>query len=595
MAWLEGYTITNGIYQAYAAPVGDLSQGVAGAAVNAITGGINFDRTRRSDTDPDNWKWPGAYGMQDPPLMTRLDEDIDHGWQYNILLAEIPVKNASGATYFKQTICFYISFNVANYTYPQGNERLYTINVGGKMTRRVYPNQGTYYTETTICEGGATLQFSMVSGTGIVGWVKERLMVGMSPLTYQNTEYFGFYLYCETGYTDAAIERSQLVGAAAPMSTLETLFGEFEPVKKEDPNEEDNPPGPGSGGSGGGNGDHILPNETIPIPPLPEIGAGSPSWLTLYKMTLPELSEFGQELITPTLWQAIKAFFTDPLDAIVGILLCPVNIPTTRTKTPSCGQYSWTNAYPVCSSEFYELDCGTIEIPPYWDSAFDMDPFTRLTIVLPYIGAKQINADEVMGCTLGVKYHIDVCTGDCIAFVTKYATSTSKYGSSPFQVIGQYNGNCGVRVPIGRVSHDNAIEGCLSLMTTGIQAVGTIAGNTFGSPENIPASQIANQVSGATMSVVNGMKQRIERSGNIAAAGGYMAIQKPYIIRSIPRQVLPDNYKRLEGYPMQKGGTLLQYQGTGLNTVEAIELGGFMGYNSEQEEIITLLQGGVLI
>lgn len=534
--------------------------------------------------------WEGAFGASlGPQELTVYNDD---SWEYNVDLGGIEVLKPEGAQYKAQLLWFKAAQYANGPTDVQG--RSYIGIRGINIYKRVINNDDTI-TDTLLVDASGSPGIN-----GYYGEVPSQLgevisiYFTFSPAVSDNTS--GFAFSC---YTKAANQDNYNMGCLTWLSdaTLMVAFDtdEIHFDEKEDPNEESDPPGPGSGGGGGGNGDHYLPNMGIPIPELPVEGAASPTWLTLYKMTGTQISEFGDELVTPNLWQAIKAWFTDPLDAIVGILLCPVDIPTTRTRTPSCGQYSWTNAYPVCSSEFYELDCGTIQLDPYWDSAFDMDPFTKLVLVLPYIGARTINADEVMGCTLGVKYHIDVCTGDCIAFVTKSASAGSIYGESPLQVIGQYNGNCGVRVPIGRVSHDSAIDGCLSLINSGIQAVGTVAGNSFGSPENIPASQIANQVSGATMSVVNGIKQRIERTGNIAAAGGYMAIQKPYIVRSIPRQVLPNNYKKLEGYPMQRGGTLSMYIGSGLNTVEAIELRGFMGYDSEQKEIIDLLQGGVII
>lgn len=365
-----------------------------------------------------------------------------------------------------------------------------------------------------------------------------------------------------------------------------------------DPNdkEEGGPPyGPGYGGSGGGTGNHILPDEDIPVPSLPSIGAASVSWLHLFKMDESDISAFGNDLVQATNWQAIQAYFSDPLDAIIGINLVPVSVATSGQRTPVIGSFSWSRAFDVVSEEFYELDCGTIEIPPYWDSAFDMNPYTKIFIHLPFVGTRELNADEIMGATLGVIYHVDVCTGDCVAFVTKSAPSGSIYGPIKSQVVAQFNGNCAVRVPTGRISQDAAIGAAMSLLGQAAHVGGAIAGAAFGAPETIAAAQVATQVSSATMTAVNGGKTKVERSGSLAAAAGYMGILKPYIIRAVPQQVLPDNYQMLEGYPVNKAASLSQLQGTGLNTVEAIRLTGFTGYDSEQEELISILQGGVIV
>ena len=150
-------------------------------------------------------------------------------------------------------------------------------------------------------------------------------------------------------------------------------------------------------------------------------------------------------------------------------------------------------------------------------------------------------------------------------------------------------------MPTGRISQDAAIGAAMSLLGQAAHVGGAIAGAAFGAPEGIAAAQVATQVSTATMHAVEGGKTKVERSGSLAAAAGYMGILTPYIIRAIPQQVLPTNYKMLEGYPANKAGSLSMFRGTGLNTVEAIQLAGFTGYDSEQDELISILQGGVLV
>lgn len=112
---------------------------------------------------------------------------------------------------------------------------------------------------------------------------------------------------------------------------------------------------------------------------------------------------------------------------------------------------------------------------------------------------------------------------------------------------------------------------------------------------HISQSQVSNQISGATMTAVNSMKQGIERSGAMGGAAGYMGVLKPYIIRSIPRQYLPDNYKQLNGYPANKGGTLNHFRGTGYQAIETIKLDNLAAYDDEIDEILSLLRGGVLV
>ena len=97
------------------------------------------------------------------------------------------------------------------------------------------------------------------------------------------------------------------------------------------------------------------------------------------------------------------------------------------------------------------------------------------------------------------------------------------------------------------------------------------------------------------MTTVNGMKSHGVITGNIGSTSGYMGVQRPYIIRQIPRQSEPGNYKELMGYPCNKPGPLSSYRGTGLQCVEVIRLQGALAYDNERTEILQLLKGGVIV
>ena len=98
-----------------------------------------------------------------------------------------------------------------------------------------------------------------------------------------------------------------------------------------------------------------------------------------------------------------------------------------------------------------------------------------------------------------------------------------------------------------------------------------------------------------TMTAVNAMKTKIERSGSLSGNAGYLGYLKPYFIRKLARQSLPDNYKEIMGYPCNKPGPLRNYRGTGLAVVEDIQLNEIPAFGDELAEIISLLKGGVLI
>ena len=395
-------------------------------------------------------------------------------------------------------------------------------------------------------------------------------------------------------YEDA-VKWAQLVNAYYQDPSLENLYKLKEQLFKSlnpfnvDPNTEE--PG-GESEEGGGDGDHNRRFDPIVVPGLPSVTAAGAGFVYMLRLSSSDMQLFANDLLDPTMWQAIKAFFNDPMDFIFGIMIVPFQPATSGLVKPKFGSNVFQNAFPLITNQFVEINCGNLYLTKYFGSCFDYNPYTKITIWLPYIGYRELNADDVMNSIINIKYHCDCVTGDCVAFIS----STGGGGSGTVnRVIAQFSGNCGVRVPFGRVSYDAAVAASIQLLGG---AVGAIAGAAAGAAglantSDISASQIASSVSSGTVTAINGMKVTTERSGTAGASAGYMSIQKPYILRQIPRQSLPDNYANLEGYPSNLGGTLSQF--SGFAAVESIRLNGISATDDEKREILSLLIGGVFI
>lgn len=361
------------------------------------------------------------------------------------------------------------------------------------------------------------------------------------------------------------------------------------PDEIDDPNDEGD-----DSGEGGGDGDHDPTPDPVPIPGLPPVGAADAGFITAFKLSLVEMKVFAHEMMSADIWAAIKAFFSDPMDFICGIIMLPFSPPATYMRRPVFGTNRWTSMYTVLDNQFAEIDCGNLEIPKYYGSAFDYEPYTKIKIYLPFIGYQDLKADEVMGSTINVKYHIDCMTGDCLAIVTDLNTIGT--GVMFPQVIGQYSGTCGVRVPYGRVSYDAAIQAGISLIgAAATMGVGAAVGGLglAASATELTAGQVANQLSAAGMTAVSGSKVGVVKSGTLGASAAFMGVMTPHVIRYVPRQSLPANYRHLCGYPSNISGTLSSF--SGFTAVETIQLSGIGATQEEKDEILSILKGGVLV
>lgn len=376
--------------------------------------------------------------------------------------------------------------------------------------------------------------------------------------------------------------------------------GELEP--EDDPNEDD--PEANKDEEDGGDGDHTPTYDPIPVPYKPTQGAATAGFITMYKLHQAAMMQFADDMFADNIWEALKLFFSNPMDFLVGVNLVPFDPPAPVSWKPKFGATAiFEHAYPAISNQYYDVDCGTVSIPKYWGSCFDYEPYTKIQIWLPYIGYRDLPVDEIMGCSINVLYRCDCLTGDCVAFVT--ISGDAHVGPQIVRVIAQFYGNCAVRVPFGSVSFDSAVSNSIQLMgaaasgglSAGAGAMmetgGAFGGLAAGAGAFANAAVNSAGVRNSAIGVVQGMKPNVMKGGAAGSSTGYMSIQKPYLIRRIPRLSLPSNYKGLKGYPCNIGGKLADF--TGLAAVDDIQLNDIPAMEDERGEIMQWLKGGVLI
>ena len=600
MAWLPRWVITRGLF-AGVTPHGTLNGiptylgGNLIVASPYLSGGAGYYEDYFTHELEKSWE--GAYGSNAESMIRYAQQ---HGSTDGILLAEFTVNNPPNAAYYKQTITFYgeVEYTKIQDEHSDIDHVICSVN---KMCRLVYTNPSStpVITHTWLYrpfQGPNAFVYHSGDQSDMRVWFYDSLRCGFGYLKYSNEEYFGAFLYSEvdTFYDDNPLKGNQGCILAVKCSELSTAFGvtfdeNDDPVEAtDDPN--DDPENPGNE-EGGGDGDHERPVDPIPVPDLPSLGATDAGFITMYRLTATEMRTFAQRFFATDILGAIKNFFSNPMDIFVGLGIIPFEPDASTTWYPLIGEtYLSHQMLSKLDSQFWAIDCGSITIKEYGKNCFDYAPYTKITIFLPYIGYRQLPVDEVMGKTISVKYHCDCLTGDCIAFIS---TQVMPQGMKPpvGVVIAEYNGNILTHCPVASQSFDSAVSAAISLSCAG---VGMIAGDAISgvSPEKV--GNQASQLIAASSNVVAGLKPNVKRDGAIAAAAGYMGVQRPYIIREIPNQSLPDNYHSFFGYPSNISGTLNDGF-SGFAIVEDIQLNNIPAMEDERKEIMELLREGVII
>lgn len=350
----------------------------------------------------------------------------------------------------------------------------------------------------------------------------------------------------------------------------------------------------GQTGTGGGTGTFSDTGDAIDFPGLPSLSAVDTGFITLFNPSLSQLQNLAHYM-----WSGLfdiatwKKIFADPMQAILGLSIVPVDVPSTNGRVVTVGNISTNVLMNVADTQYVEVDCGTLNIQEYWGAYLDYSPYTKCYIYLPYIGTHPISVDDVMGKAVHIKYHIDILSGACTAYV--------KCGDS---VMYEFIGQCSSSIPITGDNWTNVINGVLSIAG----AVGTmVATGGFSAPATLASAPAiagmarsdmytaghAGMAAASLGQDVMSMKQQVEKSGAMSGTGGMLAIQKPYMILERPRQAVPANQNKFIGYPSyitRKLGDL-----SGYTEVESIHLESIPCYGEERAEIDSLLKGGVII
>lgn len=354
-----------------------------------------------------------------------------------------------------------------------------------------------------------------------------------------------------------------------------------DPYSGDDGTDDGSEPG---GGGGGDDQDNWDPDsDPNPVPDLPSLSATDTGFITLYNPSPYELRQLASYLWSGAFDIAsFRRIMADPMDAILGLSIVPVNVPTSGQQVVTVGNISTGISLNKASSQYLSLDCGTIKVSEKWHAYVDYSPYTKLNIFLPYIGSHELNIDEIQGTTLGVVYHIDVLSGACVAFLTANS-----------RVIYQFSGQCSVSIPITAHDFTNTLMALGQLAASGAAAgITTVASGGLSAP--VTAAMVAGGITSAanTANNVVANKPRVVKSGNLSGSNGLLGTQKPYIFIERPKLCVPKNQNSYTGYPSYITYTLSEL--AGFTQVQDIKL-NFACSDSERDEIMRLLREGVIL
>ncbi len=350
----------------------------------------------------------------------------------------------------------------------------------------------------------------------------------------------------------------------------------YDPEDNDDPYIVDDP-----SSFGGGDGDRGDPDdiEKATIPALPSVSAVDTGLITMYGATLAQLQSFGMYLWSD-LWDIesnFKKLFADPMNCLIGLSIVPVTPSMGGAANVKFGNITTNIALNKLTSQWAEVDCGTVSIREYIGSFLDYSPYVNISIYLPYIGYRELSPDDVMNDSIHVVYHIDVLTGGCCAFI-----ECGRKG-----LLYSFNGSCIADVPITAINYSGAIQNAVSAV--GSMAMTGVGIATGAAP--VAAMGAASMLNSAANTAVNS-KPTVQRSGNMGGSAGIMSYQKPMLVITRPRMSVPDKLNKFVG--LTTNVTMPLSTCKGFTQIELIHLNSVPCTENERNELLNLLKQGVI-
>ena len=368
--------------------------------------------------------------------------------------------------------------------------------------------------------------------------------------------------------------------------TIIDAFNQEKLSKVYDPaNPFDNKQPDGDDGGGAPSDDDTDPVE---VPDLPSLDISDLGGINLYRVTATDVRDLLAFLNTATPGANILKWFTNPIQAIVSLHVVPYPVEVVGSDAIKVLGLSATGTAGYKIKQFQEWDLGGVLVPYGFDNTFlDYEPFTKVSIYLPFVGIRALDADEVMGQSLNVTYQFDNVSGSCIAFIT--INGSVRY---------TFSGSCAIGIPISQSNWGQTYMAAATIAAGGITgAVGAGVGAMAGATSMGAVAGQAAIGAGQGIATASGLgsaigKPSVSRSGAISGAASALGVPYPYLIIERPVKAPSANPAPVTG--LISGRTLSLGSLTGYNIIESVHLSGVPATASELDEIERLLYQGVV-
>lgn len=366
-------------------------------------------------------------------------------------------------------------------------------------------------------------------------------------------------------------------------------------------------PQPGSGGQpsviGGGTGDYSTNSDPV-TPDTTSTGGARLS--KMWNMNAQSIESLQKCMVDPGLWESISNIFkSDFREGLISCYCFPFRVTDLYTpgslETVAVLNTEMTGldlpypcqGYQVPKNATTSIQWGIFDIKERFGSFLDYQG-TSIDLYLPFIGHVSLTPPSVMGRRIKIIYDVSLTDGSVSATVwaTHNRNNWSDIEGNGYYPICTQNGQIGTLVELGSSDKMSKIqEKAFSGLGVILGAGATIAtGGAAAAP--LAAGAIGGGVGNFISQSVHD-KPTYQAGGSISGSHTFATSTKCVLTITYPETDMPNNYVEIAGYASNLNDTLGTF--TGFTACDMVKLNGLACTDTEQEQIKSLLESGVVI
>ena len=294
---------------------------------------------------------------------------------------------------------------------------------------------------------------------------------------------------------------------------------------------------------------------------------GACNLTTCYELSVERLNNIAIKLWSEDFFSNILLLNNSPIENILSCKLLPLSLSGSESAVKIGNVDMGINGNRL-SNTVYRYNIGTIAIPRVNNMGFlNYAPYTSITIFLPFIGFKTLNASDIMGRSLSVDYVVDVITGACKAIIT-----VNKYQCYEF------DGNCGIDIPLTAGNRSEVEMGYAQAAASAVTSaeLGLVGG------------VIGAHVSGASQ------QYHYNTTGTYSPSTGAYEDRTCFIIIDRPQYTEVSKFGHTKGYKCQLTKTIGSLSGF-VKTTENVDLSNISAPEYCKKIILDLLSSGIYV